>query len=83
MGDLYAQVTLREAMADKLIIGGLPKSRLPLILGLLGLTAALIGTALLQLRRESQLTRLRSDFISGVRTSSARRSHRSGCSPKR
>jgi signal transduction histidine kinase len=53
-------------MADKLIIGGLPKSRLPLILGLLGLTAALIGTALLQLRRESQLTRLRSDFISGV-----------------
>ena len=66
MGDLYAHVTLREAMADKLIIGGLPKSRLPLILGLLGLTAILIGTALLQLRRESQLTRLRSDFISSV-----------------
>jgi signal transduction histidine kinase len=66
MGDLYAQTTLRASMADKLIIGGLPKSRLPLILGLLGLTAALIGTALLQLRRESQLTRLRTDFISGV-----------------
>src|SRR3989475_139447 len=46
--------------------GGLPKSRLPLILGMLGLTAALIGTALFQLRRESQLTRLRTDFISGV-----------------
>src|SRR5256885_13083987 len=66
MGDLYAQTTLRASMADKLIIGGLPRSRLPLILGLLGLTAALIGTALLQLRRESQLTRLRTDFISGV-----------------
>jgi len=66
MGDLYAQTTLRASMADQLIIGGLPKSRLPLILGLLGLTAALIGTALLQLRRESQLTRLRTDFISGV-----------------
>ncbi len=66
MGDLSAQVTLREAMADKLIIGGLPKSRLPLIMGLLGLTAALIGTALLQLRRESQLTQLRTDFISSV-----------------
>ncbi len=66
LGDLYAQVSLREAMASRLIIGGLPKSRLPLILGLLGLTAALIGTALLQLRRESQLTRLRTDFISGV-----------------
>src|SRR5438093_815977 len=66
MGDLYAQATLRGAVADKLIIGGLPKSRLPLILGLLGLTAVLIGTTLFQLRRESQLTRLRTDFISGV-----------------
>jgi signal transduction histidine kinase len=66
MGDLYAQATLRRTIADKLIIGGLPKSRLPLILGLLGLTAVLIGTALFQLRRESQLTRLRTDFISGV-----------------
>jgi signal transduction histidine kinase len=66
MGDLYAQATLRASMADMLIIGGLPKSRLPLILGLLGLTAALIGTALVQLRRESQLARLRTDFISGV-----------------
>jgi len=66
MGDLYAQATLRGAVADKLIIGGLPKSRLSLILSLLGLTAVLIGTALFQLRRESQLTRLRTDFISGV-----------------
>src|SRR2546426_3228154 len=66
MGDLYAQATLRGAIADQLIIGGLPKSRLPLVLGLLGLTAVLIGTALFQLRRESQLTRLRTDFISGV-----------------
>src|SRR6266540_1468474 len=66
MGDLYAQATLRASVADQLIIGGLPRSRLPLILGLLALTAALIGTALVQLRRESQLTRLRTDFISGV-----------------
>ena len=66
MGALFAWATLRESMADKLIIGGLPKSRLPLILGMLGLTAVLIGTALFQLRRESQLTRLRTDFISGV-----------------
>ena len=66
MGDLYAQATLRAEVADQLIIGGVPRSRLPLILGLLALTAALIGTALVQLRRESQLTRLRTDFISGV-----------------
>jgi signal transduction histidine kinase len=66
MGALFANATLRAEVADQLIIGGLPKSRLPLILSLLGLTAALIGTALFQLRRESQLTRLRTDFISGV-----------------
>jgi signal transduction histidine kinase len=66
MGDLYAHTTLRAEVADHLIIGGLPKSRLPLILGLLAVTAVLIGTALVQLRRESQLARLRSDFISGV-----------------
>jgi signal transduction histidine kinase len=66
MGDFRALTTLRAEMADKLIIGGLPRSRLPLILGLLGLTAVLIGTALVQLRRESQLARLRTDFISGV-----------------
>ncbi|HET8713783.1 MAG TPA: HAMP domain-containing sensor histidine kinase [Gemmatimonadales bacterium] len=66
MGDLFAQTTLRGELADQLIIGGLPRSRLPLILSLLGLTAVLIGIALFQLRRESQLARLRSDFISGV-----------------
>ncbi len=66
MGDLYARTTLRASVADQLIIGGLPESRLSLILGLLALTAVLIGTALFQLRRESQLTRLRTDFISGV-----------------
>jgi signal transduction histidine kinase len=66
LGDFYAQTTLRGSIADQLIIGGLPKSRLPLILGLLVLTAVLIGTALVQLGRESQLARLRSDFISGV-----------------
>ncbi|HEV8265360.1 MAG TPA: HAMP domain-containing sensor histidine kinase [Gemmatimonadales bacterium] len=66
MGDLYAQATIRAEVADQLIIGGLPKSRLPLILGLLAVTAVLIGTALVQLRREYELARLRTDFISGV-----------------
>ncbi|MGH7605873.1 MAG: sensor histidine kinase, partial [Gemmatimonadales bacterium] len=66
LGDLYAQATLRPELADQLIIGGIPKSRLPLILGLLAVTAVLIGTALVQLRREYDLARLRTDFISGV-----------------
>ena len=66
LGDLYAQATLRPEVANQLIIGGLPKSRLPLILGLMAMTAILIGTALVQLRREYDLARLRSDFVSGV-----------------
>src|SRR5206468_1637555 len=47
-------------------LGGLPQSRLPLLLGALGLTAGLIVTALVQLRREYELARLRTDFVSGV-----------------
>src|SRR5438034_9295216 len=66
MAGLHVQVTLRPDIANKLVIGGLPRSRLPFVLGVLLLTAGLIVTALVQLRRESDLARLRSDFVSGV-----------------
>ena len=63
---LHVQVTLRPTIADKLVIGGLPRSQLPFVLGVLLLTAGLIVTALVQLRREYDLARLRTDFVSGV-----------------
>jgi len=66
MAGLHVQVTLRPDIADKLVIGGLPRSRLPFVLGVLLLTAGLIVTALVQLRREYDLARLRTDFVSGV-----------------
>src|SRR5438309_1295056 len=66
MAGLHVQVTLRPDIADKLVIGGLPRSRLPFVLGVLLLTAGLIVTALVQLRREYELARLRTDFVSGV-----------------
>jgi signal transduction histidine kinase len=53
-------------MADKLVIGGLPRSRLPLLLVLVGLSAGLVVVALVQLRREYELARLRADFISSI-----------------
>jgi signal transduction histidine kinase len=59
-------VALRESVADRLVIGGLPRSRLPILLGLLGLTAAMLIVALHYLRREYELARLRSDFISSI-----------------
>ena len=54
------------AAAPSLVIGGLPRSRLPFLLALLALTAGLIVTAVLQLRRERALSQLRSDFVSRV-----------------
>ena len=66
MAGLHVSVTLRPDIANKLVIGGLPRSRLPFVLGVLLLTAGLIVTALVQLRREYDLARLRTDFVSGV-----------------
>ena len=66
LGRLHFEVTLNQHMADKLVIGGLPRSRLPLITGLLLITAVLVGGILYQLRREYALARLRSDFVASV-----------------
>jgi signal transduction histidine kinase len=65
-GGPFAEITLRPAVARQLIIGGLPQSRLPLVLGLLGLTGVLVTTAIVQLRREQELARLRGDFVASV-----------------
>jgi signal transduction histidine kinase len=54
------------AAAPALVIGGLPRSRLPFLLVLLALTAGLSVIAALQLRREQALSKLRSDFVSRV-----------------
>jgi signal transduction histidine kinase len=66
LGHLSVNVTLNPAVAQRLVIGGLPRSRMPLLLGLLGLTAGLVAVTLRQMRREQALTRLRSEFVSGV-----------------
>ena len=66
MAKFQVDVTLRPDIAGKLVIGGLPKSRLPLLVALLLLTAGLIVIALFQLRRESDLAALRTQFVSGV-----------------
>jgi signal transduction histidine kinase len=65
-GGYAVYLTIRPEVADKLVIGGLPRSRLPLLLGLLALAATLTVVALYQLRRESELARLRNDFISSI-----------------
>jgi signal transduction histidine kinase len=66
LGGLRLKVALDPRAADTLIIGGLPQSRLPVLLGLIVLTGGLVVIAMIQLRREQELARLRADFISGV-----------------
>lgn len=65
-GGLSVETALRPEAASRLVIGGLPASRVPLLMGLLVLTAAVGLAALYQLRREGELARLRDDFVSGV-----------------
>ena len=65
-GNLTVTAAIDPAASRLLIKGGLPGSRAPMIVALLSLTLAMGGAALLLLRREQRLARLREDFVSGV-----------------
>jgi signal transduction histidine kinase len=66
MGRLVIRTSIRPDFAERLIVGGLPRSRLPLLAALFALTAGLLVVALVQLRRQQELARLRTDFVAGV-----------------
>ena len=63
---LRVSVALRPMAITRLRIGPPPGSRLPLLVTLLVTTIGLLGVAVLQLRREQELARLRNDFVAGV-----------------
>jgi signal transduction histidine kinase len=73
-GDAYERMlagfTLDLALDPKaapdLVSGGLPRSPVPGLLVLLFLSAGFLAAAILQLRRENALIRLREEFISSV-----------------
>jgi signal transduction histidine kinase len=60
------EASIDPEVSRKIIIGGLTRSRLPFFLGLLALNTGLIVTAILQLRREMALQKLRDEFVSSV-----------------
>ncbi len=60
------EASIDPQASRQIVMGGLPRSRLPFFLGLLALNAALIVTAMLQLRREMALQQLRDEFVSSV-----------------
>lgn len=66
LGGLAVRAELRPAMAEQVVIGGLPRSRLPFLVALLALAAALSVVATAQVRRDVELARLRGDFVSSV-----------------
>jgi signal transduction histidine kinase len=65
-GGLIVRATVRPEVANSLVIGGLPRSRLPLLIGLLVLAISMSVLAAEQLRRQGELARLRSDFVSSA-----------------
>ena len=60
------EASISDQVSRQVVIGGVPNSRLPLFLGLFALNAGMIVTAILQLRREMALQRLRDEFVSSV-----------------
>jgi signal transduction histidine kinase len=65
-GGLLVRAQIRPEMAGTVVIGGLPRSRLPFLLGLLAVSAALALVALGQIRREGELARLRENFVANI-----------------
>ncbi|HXV18197.1 MAG TPA: HAMP domain-containing sensor histidine kinase [Gemmatimonadaceae bacterium] len=65
-GALILQVMVRPDQASNLIIGGVPRSRLPFLLGLLALAAIMSVVAIVQIRRETELAGMRADFVSSI-----------------
>jgi signal transduction histidine kinase len=65
-GGLVVEVGVRTDAAGALVIGGLPRTRLPLLLALMLMAVGVGVAALVQIRKEEELARLREDFISGV-----------------
>lgn len=66
LGNAVVLVTLAPALARGLIVGGVPGTRTPLVIGLLLATAFMTVGALLQLHREHQFQRQRADFVANV-----------------
>jgi signal transduction histidine kinase len=64
-GSIVVRAWLPAEVAGRLVVTE-PGARLPLLLGVFALTAALTVVAALQFRREQELVRLRQDFTSSV-----------------
>jgi signal transduction histidine kinase len=65
-GGFRVRAQLRPQLASALLIGGVPRSRVPLLLLMLGVTAGLSVLAAVQLRREIRFASERANFVANV-----------------
>ena len=66
LGGLTMELGLEPRLAERLVIGGLPRSRLPELLVTLALLVGTVVVVAVQLRREGELSELRAGFVAGV-----------------
>src|SRR6185503_6343945 len=65
-GAMSVEMFVRPQQGGLVVFGDLPRSHLPFLLGLLAVAAALSVVAVIQLKRETELARMRSDFVANV-----------------
>ena len=66
LGDLVVHAAILSRAVAPLAGGTITRSRLPLFAGLMALACALAIVAVYQMRRDAELARMRSDFVSSV-----------------
>jgi signal transduction histidine kinase len=66
LGGLVTTAAIPADLAPSLVIGGLPRSRLPMSLALLGASAVVSLVAVAHLRRGRELARARSQFVANI-----------------
>lgn len=66
LGDLVVQAAIPALSAEHLVIGGLPRSRVPEIVTMLVVAVGLLTGGVLLLRQERELMRVRERFVAGA-----------------
>lgn len=66
VGGATVRASVIPAFADRMIIGGLPEDRTPMLLFIFLLAAALAVASVVQMKREDRLARQRQDFVANV-----------------
>ena len=66
LGHLRIRLAVNPAARDAVLAGGLPRSRVPLLLGALAVTAILVVFTVLQVRAEVEHARQRANFAASV-----------------